>query len=92
MSIILSDSNPNISSFWFDSFLELKPISNNEKNTKTAFLKIDAFINRQVTKISKADGTELRNNLIGYMRTSDVFPLQKLKILFLDLMCHIVRI
>lgn len=79
LSIILSDSNPNISSFWFDSFLELKPLSNNEKNTKTAFLKIDAFINRQVSKFSKADGTELRNNLIGYMRTSDIFSITEAK-------------
>lgn len=79
LSIVLSDSNPNISSFWFDNFLELKPLSNNEKNTKTAFLKIDAFIKRQVTKISKADGTELRNNLIGYMRTSDVFSITEVK-------------
>ncbi|MFY1068893.1 hypothetical protein [Enterococcus sp. AD013-P3] len=79
VSITLSDSNPNISTFWFDEFLELKPISDNEKNTKRAFMAIEGFINRQVTKISKADGVELRNNLIGYLRTNEVFSITEAK-------------
>lgn len=79
VSITLSDSNANISTFWFDEFLELKPVSDNEKNTKRAFMAIEGFINRQVTRISKADGTELRNNLIGYLRTNDAFSITDAK-------------
>ncbi|HBI1635418.1 TPA: hypothetical protein I0F70_RS09440 [Enterococcus faecalis] len=77
--ITLSDSNPTISTFWFDEFLELEPVSNNEKNTRKAFMTIEGFINRQVTKISKADGTELRNNLIGYLRTNESFSITDAK-------------
>ena len=77
--ITLSDSNTNISTFWFDEFLELKPVNDNEKNTKRAFMAIEGFINRQVTNISKADGTELRNNLIGYLRTNENFSITDAK-------------
>lgn len=79
LNILLSDSNNEISGFWFDDFLDLKPLNSSEKNTKKAFRSIESFINRYVTKKSKADGVELRNNLIGYVRTNNNFAITEAK-------------
>lgn len=77
--ILLSDSNNEISTFWFDVFLDLKPLNSSQENTKRAFRSIESFINKNVTKKSKADGVELRNNLIGYVRTNDNFAITEAK-------------
>jgi len=79
INVILSDSNPEIAKFWSEEFLDLKPLNTSGKNTLKAFNAIDNFISRNVTKISKADGLDLRNNLIGYFRTNGNFSATQAK-------------
>ncbi|WP_444881362.1 hypothetical protein [Enterococcus faecalis] len=79
ISVILSDSNPDIAKFWSEEFLDLKPLNTSGKNTLKAFNAIDSFIARNVTKISKTDGLDLRNNLIGYFRASENFSATQAK-------------
>jgi hypothetical protein len=78
LDIIVTDSKPKISPFWSQDFLDLQELKSNEKNTSNAFNSIDTSLSSTLKKISKKDYVELRNNLIGYFRTSSSFKLDEM--------------
>lgn len=73
-NIYVTDSNNKIAAYWYQAFLELEYLNTNEVNTKDAFTAIDREINK-IKKLSPADHTLLRNNLIGYFQTQGDFTI-----------------
>jgi len=63
----------NNAKYWWDSFLELRPVTSDETNTKTAFLAVDLTLAKRLKRNFPSDYTYLRNNLIGYFRTHSRF-------------------
>lgn len=75
--IELLDSNGTISSFWSNLFLESKPKIDDVVNTKNAFREISrTFIG--LSRTSKVDYQQLKNNLISYFSTNSSFVLDDL--------------
>ena len=77
-SVMVSDSNSEIADYWWREFLELEELSSNEQNTKTAFASIETFLSRRLQSQSKSDYHYLRNNLIGYFKTSHSYSHQNM--------------
>lgn len=59
-----------ITKYWYDEFLELIELTDDEKNTKNAFNAIDGFLNRKIKKEYPEDRAFLRNSFIHYFRTN----------------------
>lgn len=76
-NIIVSDTNPSISVFWYDDFLELTELNQDEKLTTQAFNWIQRFISNNVANVSETDSIELKNNSIGYFSTSESFNIEE---------------
>lgn len=57
--------------YWYDDFLELDQVVNDEVNTGKAFRAIESVLNRNVKNTAPRDYTILRNSLIAYFRTND---------------------
>lgn len=57
--------------YWYDDFLELDQVVNDEVNTGKAFRSIESVLNRNVKNTAPRDYTILRNSLIAYFRTND---------------------
>lgn len=62
----------NSSKYWWDDFLELKPVFTDDDNTKTSYQLIDEIIKNQNPKYH-SDITTVRESLIGYYKTSANF-------------------
>lgn len=62
----------NKATYWTKDFLEVEPIIKDEQNTKRLFTAIQKVLTDYVYKESQHDYFLLRNNLIGYMRKSDL--------------------
>jgi len=71
VSVIVSDTNTTISDYWWNEFLELRKLNNDEHNTKTAFHSIDNVLNRRVKETAPSDYTILRNSVISYFRNQE---------------------
>ncbi|KAA0560736.1 hypothetical protein F0342_21480 [Bacillus sp. CH30_1T] len=76
--IVVTDTNPKISTFWAQDFLELTEISDDDKNTKDSFNQIEKVLLRNVNSVSKTDYTELRNSLVGYYRNNLSFNFENM--------------
>lgn len=59
-----------ITKYWYDEFLELIELTNDEENTKNAFNAIDGFLNRKIKQEYPKDRAFLRNSFIHYFRTN----------------------
>lgn len=59
-----------ITKYWYNEFLELIELTNDEDNTKNAFNAIDGFLNRKIKKKYPEDRAFLRNSFIHYFRTN----------------------
>lgn len=59
-----------ITKYWYDEFLELIELTNDEENTKNAFNAIDGFLNRRIKRNYPEDRAFLRNSFIHYFRTN----------------------
>lgn len=59
-----------ITKYWYDEFLELIELTNDEENTKNAFNAIDGFLNRKIKKEYPKDRAFLRNSFIHYFRAN----------------------
>lgn len=57
--------------FWYDGFLELKPVNTDELNTERAFKAVEGALSRMVKKASPRDWSVLRNAAVLYFRTRD---------------------
>lgn len=71
--ISLYDSTPRIANYWYKEFLEAEELNTDEHNTNVAFKAIDNEFTMKLKNKFPSDYTFLRNNLIGYFRTNDVF-------------------
>ena len=64
--LILSDSKPTISEYWYRYFLVAAQLTDSETNTKNAFQSIERLLNREVKKVSSVDYWFLRNEIGNY--------------------------
>ncbi len=63
-SLLLSDTNPKISTYWRKDFLEAVEVRDSSVNTRLAFDAIDRLLKRRIQRKSTQDFYFLRNQLI----------------------------
>jgi hypothetical protein len=71
----VSDSSSRIARYWWENFLELVEEYTDQQNTLRAFNSVESLLTKKVKKVSPADFTFLRNNLVGYFRTQEEFAI-----------------
>ena len=75
-NVLVYDSNPNLSQYWWKDFLELTKVYSDEDNTENAFDAIDKNIFNKLKKEFPQDYTFLRNSTVRYFRAKDSFNMQ----------------
>lgn len=73
LEMILSDSLPKISEYWYSAFLSAVPVIESQENTKKAYLAIDDLLKRKIKTISDTDYWYLRNDVNSYFANKDAF-------------------
>ncbi len=63
----------NNAKYWTDSFLEIDPMNDDDKNTNNAFKSIEIALTRNIKKCYPKDYTTLRNSVICYFRSKEMF-------------------
>ena len=63
----------NNAKYWTDNFLEIDPMNDDDKNTNNAYRIIESVLNRNIKKIYPKDYTTLRNSVICYFRSKEMF-------------------
>ncbi len=63
----------NNAKYWTDNFLEIDPMNDDDKNTNNAYRLIESTLNRNIKKIYPKDYTTLRNSVICYFRSKEMF-------------------
>ena len=76
--LILSDSKPKITEYWYLYFLLAEQLTDSETNTKNAFNAIDSLLNREVKKVSSIDYWFLRNEVINHFRNEEAMAYDEL--------------
>jgi hypothetical protein len=66
--LIVSDSKPTITEYWYLYFLIAEQLKDSETNTKNAFNAIDKLLNKEVKSVSPVDYWFLRNDIVNYFR------------------------
>lgn len=69
------DVNAKQSKYWYDEFLDLKALHNDEENTEKAFDYLKSKILDSVQKKSKSDYLVLWNSTVAYMRSEGEFSM-----------------
>lgn len=75
--IYLCDSNTKISEYWYDGFLDLKPIKDDAFNTEHAFKFINNMLRNKIFKQSPTDYNEYTNNLKSYFKHTKNFDIDE---------------
>ena len=70
-TVIVTDSAPSITEYWWNSYLTLIALSTPEVNTVRAFTAIEGLLTNKVKSKSKSDYWTLRNALVGYFTTRE---------------------
>ncbi|MFT3885629.1 MAG: nucleoid-associated protein [Flavobacteriales bacterium] len=78
--VMVFDTNPNLSKYWWNDFLELDKVHSDEDNTENAFEAIDKGVMNKLKKEHPQDYLPLRNSLVRYFRSKDSFDMNE----FLD--------
>ncbi len=73
--IVTYDVNAKQSKYWYDEFLDLKALRNDEENTENAFNYINSKILIPIRKDYKSDYLLLWNLTVGYMRSEGEFDM-----------------
>ena len=60
-----------VARYWYDNFLELNQMTNDETNTIRAFNAIDKTLNKTIKNSAPRDYTMIRNSVISYFKTND---------------------
>ena len=68
----------NNSKYWTENFLEVDPMNEDDKNTTSAFKIIEGILNRNIKKSYPKDYTTLRNSVICYFRSNEMFNLEEM--------------
>ena len=79
LEVLVSDNKrKKISEYWAYDFLEVVELTTNEHNTRVAFNAVEVFITKKLKKKHPADYVQIRNNLVGYFRTTETFSFVEL--------------
>lgn len=70
-TVIITDSAPSITEYWWDTYLTLTALSSPQVNTVRAFTAVESLLTNKVKSKSKSDYWTLRNALVGYFTTRD---------------------
>lgn len=76
-NVLVYDTNPNHSHYWWKDFLELTKVYSDEDNTENAFEAIDKGIFTKLKKKHPQDYLHLRNSTVRYFRANDNFDMQE---------------
>lgn len=76
VEIVVSDNNKKISDYWFNGFLELKPLTDDEENTKDSFKVLSTSLRSNLKDRFPADYILCRNNLLSFYKTNPTFRLE----------------
>src|SRR5699024_6052295 len=74
--ILVYDTNPSDTKYWWKELLELNMLFTDEDNTKKAFDAIDKAVFTKMKKDHHQDYTYLRNSTVRYFRSNDRFEIQ----------------
>jgi len=75
--IFVFDTNPTMSRYWWDDFLELQKKHTDTHNTETSLETLDVKVFNPIKKKHPADHTILRNSTLGYFRNKSEFDLDE---------------
>lgn len=70
-TVIITDSAPSLTEYWWDSYLTLTALSSPQVNTVRAFTAVEGLLTKKVKNKSKGDYWTLRNALVGYFTTRE---------------------
>lgn len=73
--VLVYDTNPKDTKYWWSDFLELEKVFTDEYNTEKAFNAIDKGIFNPIKKKYPQDYTYLRNTAVKYFRSNDIFEI-----------------
>ncbi|MDC6388787.1 nucleoid-associated protein [Maribacter sp. PR1] len=73
--VLVYDTNPKDTKYWWSDFLELSKVFTDEYNTEKAFNAIDKGVFNRIKKKHPQDYTYLRNSTVKYFRSSDSFEM-----------------
>ncbi len=76
-NVLVYDSNPTLSHYWWKDFLELTKVYTDDDNTVNAFEAIDKGIFTKLKKKHPQDYLYLRNSTVHYFRANDNFEMQE---------------
>ena len=74
-NVIVYDTNPKDTKYWWGDFLELEKVFTDEYNTEKAFNAIDKSVFNGIKKKHPQDYTYLRNSTVRYFRSNDRFDM-----------------
>jgi len=74
--ILVYDTNPKDTKYWWKELLELTMVYTDEDNTEKAFDAIDKAVFTKMKKNHPQDYTYLRNSTVKYFRSNDRFEMQ----------------
>jgi hypothetical protein len=72
-NIFLSDTNGDISKYWYNDFLEIKEMTTDEVNTEKTYNIIMKEIDKGLKEVSPPDYIFCRNKCIGFFKTKEFF-------------------
>ena len=75
-SVVISDSSPVITEYWWNAYLLLVALSSPERNTQAAFNAVEKLLKTKVQTKSPSDYWTLRNAVVSYFTTRPqcIFP------------------
>nr|WP_315172063.1 hypothetical protein [uncultured Flavobacterium sp.] len=74
--ILVYDTNPSDTKYWWKELLELEMIITDEDNTENAFGAIDKVITNNIKEKYPQDYTHIRNSVVRYFRATERFEMQ----------------
>jgi hypothetical protein len=74
--ILVYDTNPSDTKYWWKELLELEMIITDEDNTENAFGAIDKVITNNLKVKFPQDYTHVRNSIVRYFRATERFEMQ----------------
>lgn len=74
--ILVYDTNPSDTKYWWKELLELTMVFTDEDNTEKAFDAIDKAVFTKMKKDHPQDYTYLRNSTVKYFRSNERFEIQ----------------
>ncbi|MBZ4191720.1 nucleoid-associated protein [Niabella beijingensis] len=74
--ILVYDTNPSDTKYWWKDLLELSMVYSDEDNTERAFAAIDKSVFAKIKKEYPQDYTYLRNSAVRYFRSKNRFEMQ----------------